>query len=196
MPYVHVCERVRLAPGVCLHDSSSDEFSHGRDDCVAQPPESLHPSGSPMIHSTNRGFRIPPGTISESCPRLCPGREDPLWSVALGVGNIGRSICSPASRDHEETISSVRGASCSRWYAIPFRIEPALGQVSKNGSEPPPSEGGHVFHQDPSGLKLANEPPEFTPEARLRAREPRAFPGVAEVLARFTGSHRRSDRSG
>lgn len=64
---------------------------------------SVHPSGKPIIHSTNRGWRLPPFSGLDDPPRItsgklgaCPlarrasGSDAPLESPSLasGVGNF------------------------------------------------------------------------------------------------------------
>ena len=43
-----------------LNYCSPDDFDDLRDDRVAKAPQSVHPSGNPMSHSTHVGFNAPP----------------------------------------------------------------------------------------------------------------------------------------
>jgi hypothetical protein len=94
------------------------------------------------------------------------------YGVALGVGN------------QEEPITSVMGAKGCRWDAVPFRIEPARGQVPENSLNPPNKESCHVLHEDVAGSKLANEPEVFSPETGALSVEASALAGKADVLTR------------
>jgi hypothetical protein len=49
-----------------------------------------------------------------------------------------------------EPVPSVRGAKGRSWYAIPFRVIPALGQVADHLTKSSSKESCHVFHNDVS----------------------------------------------
>jgi len=57
-----------------------------------------------------------------------PAVRDPIESIAVAVGQ------------DEDAGASVRGANVARSQHAPFRIEPEVGQVPKNSSEPASSE--------------------------------------------------------
>jgi hypothetical protein len=78
----------------------------------------------------------------------------------------------------------MRGTNGGRRNAIPFRIEPARGQVSENSSNPPAKQSCDVFHENESGSYLANDPSEFGPQSASFAVNTCALPRVTNVLAR------------
>lgn len=95
----------------------------------------------------------------------------PPYSVADGVGN------------HEESITSVRGANGGCWDAIPACIEPHLGQIPEYTVESSASERGNVLHEDVARSKLANDACKFSPEPRLFPFfDPFAFAGERDIL--------------
>ena len=72
-------------------DGVADELGDLGDDRVPATLETVHSRGNPMSHSTHVGFNCPPAGItpiagSVSCPRRCPGFEEPFQSFAEGVG--------------------------------------------------------------------------------------------------------------
>lgn len=77
----------------------------------------------------------------------------------------------------------MRGADGCRWYAVPFRIEPARGQVPEYPVKSSRKESCDVLHKDASGSKVANGEGEVDPEAATASfndAAPKA--GEAEVL--------------
>jgi hypothetical protein len=72
--------------------------------------------------------------------------------------------------------------------AMPFRIEPERGQVSKNSSEPPRKEPWSVLHDNDTGSNFANETGALGPKARAFASKARALSGETDILARETGA--------
>jgi len=58
------------------------------------------------------------------------------YRAAVGVGN------------NDETVPLVTGADGGSWYAVPFSIVPARGQIAENGVEPEASVSGHVLQDD------------------------------------------------
>jgi hypothetical protein len=64
-----------------------------------------------------------------------------------------------------DAVASVSGAKGGSWYAMPLRIIPERGQVSENAVQPSTKESCDVFHDDISGLKLANKTGKFRPQA-------------------------------
>ena len=105
--------RIRLPVGGLIlvlntrprHNRPPDHFDDLRDDRVAEAPQSVHPSGNPMSHSTHVGFSCPvlPGSITTPfklpCDTSCvcdllPNIPDPLWHTAVGVGHITAATAS------------------------------------------------------------------------------------------------------
>jgi len=72
------------------HNQLAEEGRDLRDDRVAQPSQTVHPSGYPMSHSTHVGFSAPP-TAALSGSEL---RENwlgpPLFEASCVVG-VGHS---------------------------------------------------------------------------------------------------------
>ena len=141
------------------HDLPSEPFRDLRDDGVTEPSKAVHPMGYPMSHSTQFGFKAPPTTVLSSQPPQLPPRVIregfPLFLLSdrLGVGH------------KPDPISPVRGTKGTRRQTIPFRIVPALGQVSENTSHVRVSkQTWNVLHEDVSGSKCANGSDVFTPE--------------------------------
>jgi hypothetical protein len=58
----------------------------------------------------------------------------------------------------------VRGANGGSWYAIPFRVIPARGQITEDISKSGTKETWDVFQQCNPRSKNANESPEFGPQ--------------------------------
>jgi hypothetical protein len=69
-----------------------------------------------------------------------------LLSCVSGVGHV--AWCS----DNENAVAQVRGANGTSWYAIPFRVIPARGQITDDVSESGSKEAWDVFQHDCSGL--------------------------------------------
>ena len=92
-----------------------------------------------------------------------------LSSFATGVGH------------NEDAIANVRRANGGSGNAIPFRVIPALGQLSENGSEfsGVSQEPCNVLHEDVARSHLANEPSEFRPEPSVIC-VTESFPGDAD----------------
>jgi hypothetical protein len=65
----------------------------------------------------------------------------------------------------------------------PFRIEPHLGQVPENSSKPSNSEERGVFHPDPLGSNLANDPGKLAPKPGMLSIDPGSLAGAADVRA-------------
>lgn len=106
-------------------------------------------------------------------------------SVAVGVGKYPHSI------------SPVRGANGTCWNTIPFRIVPALGQVSKYTSHVRVrQETWDVLHEDEAGSKMANGSDVFRPQAGSCAVNPCTFSGKTEVLTGEAPAQKIDSRNG
>jgi hypothetical protein len=92
--------------------------------------------------------------------------------MQLGVGH------------NPDSFSSVRGANGGSSQHSPLSIKPQRGQVSKDCSKSSNSEHWAVFHKDPFGSSLANDPRHFSPHPRAFAVESCAFSCCRYVLAR------------
>jgi hypothetical protein len=108
-----------------------------------------------------------------------------------------RSIASSATGvcQNPDSFAQMGSAGIGRRYDSPFRIEPHLGQVSKNSSESPRSEHWAVFHFDSLGSNFANDPRHFDPEAASLAVEPVASSSGTDVLTGKPASHNVSNSS-
>src|SRR5690606_41646964 len=87
-------------------------------------------------------------------------RRSSMGSFAVGVGN------------NPDAVSLVRGANGASRYAVPFRVIPALGQVSENSSEPQGKVPWDVLQEDVAGSYVANDSEDFGPKMPLVALAP------------------------
>ena len=94
-------------------------------------------------------------------------------------------------RDDEDSLSSVGGAHIGCTKSRPLRIVPERGKVSENSLHPPNKERCHIFNDDESRSKNANDPCELAPESAPLSLDAHALSGVTDVLARVTGTLRR-----
>src|SRR3546814_11222063 len=92
-------------------------------------------------------------------------------ALAAGVGN------------NPDTISRVRSANAGSEDTMPFRIVPERCEAMEDDVQTASAEGGHIFNDDPFGLKLADEAEIHKPQARRGPRE-----GGPEPLAASTPS--------
>jgi hypothetical protein len=107
------------------------------------------------------------------------------YTVAAGVGYS--NWCAEVPRNDEDPVPTVRRADrCSR-YDIPLRIEPELGQVSENLSEPERKVTSHVLQQHPSRSQNTNGGCKMGPKMSLIVRA-LPSPGVGERLARVAAA--------
>jgi hypothetical protein len=60
-------------PGIQLPDHPADDLGALRDDRVAEGPQSVHPAGNPISHSTHVGFSGPEVTSLRSMEPSRPG---------------------------------------------------------------------------------------------------------------------------
>ena len=103
-------------------------------------------------------------------------------TLASGVGQSPSPV-STLIRDEPEPITDMRGTEGDSRYAIPLRVIPARGQVSKHSSESSMSESWNVLHEHVSGSKLTNDPSELGPKTRAGSGDPGTLAGETEVLA-------------
>ena len=66
--------------------------------------------------------------------------------------------------NNPDAVSLVRGADGASWYAVPFRVIPALGQVAENSSEPQGKVPWDVLQERVSWSYVANDAEGFGPE--------------------------------
>ena len=87
----------------------------------------------------------------------------------------------------------MRGADGLRWDAVPLRIEPALGQLSENGTEPPASlsrkESWNVLQEHVSWSNQANDSHELEEQPGSTGVDSGLLSGVAEILAWESSEH-------
>ena len=90
--------------------------------------------------------------------------------------------------NNPDAIPLVRGADGGRWYAVPFRIVPARGQLPENAVEPSSKQSCDVLHDDDARSNLAND-------ARVLKKKSASLPIKAgssacdaDVLARKTSA--------
>lgn len=97
-------------------------------------------------------------------------RRSSAGSLAVGVGQ------------DKDPVSAVRGANGCSWHAIPFRVIPALGQVSENSSEPQGKVPWDVLQERVSWSYCANDSEDFGPKMTLVVFAA-SLSGVTERLA-------------
>ena len=159
-----------------MDDRAADQLRDLRDDRVSEGPKSVHPSGNPMSHSTHVGFKEPlpvcdliaSGKLSGKRPANRRARDSvDIFSPsdASGVGQRRTAVASPSPEvglaplrlwfpltvgvgHNPDAVASVRGANGTSWYAVPFRVIPARGQVSKNTAQPSTKQRCDVLHED------------------------------------------------
>jgi hypothetical protein len=118
------------------------------------------------------------------------GLSPSFWSAALGVGHWRIAsvrvvplcitpvvvVCLPADAlsrvlavgQNEDPLSSVGRTNVGRSKTHPLRIEPEIGQTSKESSNPiPGNEASDVLHEDEARSHLANDPQELVDEVSL-----------------------------
>tara|TARA_B100000929_G_scaffold271237_2_gene241980 strand:- start:7099 stop:7848 length:750 start_codon:yes stop_codon:yes gene_type:complete len=125
----------------------------------------------------------------------------PLLIEATGVGHFFTAVANPSPLllltplrlwfphtvgvgHNPDSLSPVRGAQVICSQHSPLRIEPQLGQVSENSSEPARSESWAVFHEDEAGSYFANDPSHLAPQAGSLAIEAGASASNGYVLTR------------
>lgn len=129
---------------VCGHDCPPYDFRDLRDDGVSDAVNSVHPVGRPIIHSSKLAQRHFPISV----PRR--GLLDPPHSSKRPILWFRPPFTPDGVGNDEHPVPTVWGTNGARRYAIPFRVAPALGQVSENSSHSPSKQRCHVLH-DPDG---------------------------------------------
>jgi hypothetical protein len=120
-------------------------------------------------------------------------------SAAIGVGRSSSLNHEPASLlridgaswfafavgvcNKPEPVAAVRGAKGRSGKAVPLRVIPERGQVSKHSPESSSKESCDVLHDDVAGSKLANESRILCPKTRTVSVDPGSLSGEADVLA-------------
>jgi len=97
----------------------------------------------------------------------------------LAVGLVHLS----GGRKDKQAITKDSGTNGCRWYAVPVRIVPALGQVSEYDINPPNKQCCDVFHEHESGSYFANQSAHLSPESTSLASDALSLSGIANVLA-------------
>jgi hypothetical protein len=89
---------------------------------------------------------------------IVSGFTAPFQSLLAGVGN------------NPDSLTAMGSANAGSWYAMPFRIEPDLGQITEYSPEPSSiissKEIWDVFHDCVSGSNFANKTGKLAPESR------------------------------
>jgi hypothetical protein len=109
-------------------------------------------------------------------PRANAAKSGPA-SEAFGVGH------------NPDPFAEMRSAGVGCTEHSPSSIEPHLGQVSENSSEPPRSEHWRVFHEREPWSYFTNDAGHFHPKAGLIAFDSCAAAGSADVLAGESSRH-------
>ena len=159
------------------------------DDCIAKDTQSVQPSGNPIIHSTNAGFRrVPSPWLSHAksvsvvplfdaqSSVLAVARRDPLESIAVGVGSKGEEPLSPVRSANALCRSQCcRNAEAHRVKLFGDDIEPVSQMV------------GDVLDEDERRSTLAHDPCDLGPEvSRIVSSESKPHRG--ERLTRVSRS--------
>lgn len=143
---------------------------------------------------------------SRVVPPVCPGVGfhatcAPLCTVGVGhdsanssgFGTVFRANLSVRALklfvgvpkcENEDPLSLVRRPHIERSEAVPFRIEPEIGQVSENNVESSGNKGANVLHEDEARTHLGNDASHLAPEAGALAHDSDSLPCIADVLAR------------
>jgi len=107
-----------------------------------------YPAAPPAFESPTVGVGHFCSAASESCPRRCPGRLDPLWSVALGVGHCLQATVSgtpaPLPLTPFALSRSARARKLSGLSPSFVRLAVGVGQLPKD-EEPLPAVRGADF---------------------------------------------------
>jgi hypothetical protein len=118
----------------------------------------------------------------------CRAWFSPFASLADGVGNTAVRL--PAPCEAEPPFPVMRGTHIGRSKAQPFRIVPALGQVSENVPDSCPSvamrspDSGHVLQDNDCGFHVANRPEDEIPDLAVLSESPGPLPGETVIDAR------------
>lgn len=108
----------------------------------------------------------------------------PALLIADGLRRGSFIACeATAVGNNEKPVAKVGGTKGGCWYAIPFRIVPALGQVPENGVESLVSVGDNVFQEDESRSNMANDSCDLRPKMPW-VRFAKMLASFAERLAR------------
>jgi hypothetical protein len=154
-----LAQRSTNPPAFLLYAESSGEepvsdCNHERHLPVAKGTKALALVGHPMSHSTQTGLSFggvgrpladderprPRSSRTASvneipqCALLVSVFRLPLASASPFVG-VGQSRRGRVGGEYPNTVATVIGSNVGRSQHEPFRIEPALGQVSENGAE-------------------------------------------------------------
>lgn len=140
----------------------------------------VHVCGKPIMPSTHEGqvslakcafkltcLPIRSRLLSEGFDKFPLSRK----SLARGVGN------------KPQPITEMWGTNGCRWYALPFRIKPDLGQRPKDGGKPT-QQVWAVFHDDEAGSYFANEARILEPKPAALTLKSCTAAGRRKVLAR------------
>src|SRR3546814_13108919 len=120
--------------------------------------------GSPALY----GKVAKLGEFRRSCEGEGVAPEDSARkSRAAGVGN------------NPDTISRVRSANAGSEDTMPLRIIPERCEAMEDDVQSASAEGGHIFNDDPFGLKPADEAEILKPQARAGPREGEPEPSAA-----------------
>jgi hypothetical protein len=74
--------------------------------------------------------------------------------------------------DEPETVTSMRGTNGRSLNAVPFRVIPALGQISENSSKPSSQQVCDVLHDNVARSQLANDSRHLEPKTGLLSIKP------------------------
>jgi hypothetical protein len=101
---------------------------------------------------------------------------------------FARSVVSPVSIvagvGHDpDSVASVRRTNGARWYAMPLRVIPDLGQGPENNVQPSTKQRCHVLQDDDAGSNHASGSNHFPEESRTGSGKSGACTGKGDVLA-------------
>lgn len=181
-------------------DRVADELGDLGDYGVSEGTEPVQPVGNPIRYSTKTagGYAIPNRCAHQSLKFIPPpsirsrrSRPAPFPSQATGRGRRG---------NEPHSFANEMGTNAGRWNTLPFRIEPDLGQVSKNAAEPAPwlfcgatKQVCDVLHADELGSKVASKSDDLAPQAATCAANACLAASNRDILA---GETARDDVNG
>lgn len=140
-----------------------------RDHSISKGSKAVHPIGSPISHSTNRGFK----TSRESPAGAWRERLPPCVEVMSGASPLPSWACGVAQRGQDkDSASKVWGSDSCGAEKVPFRIEPRVGQAPENVSKPGNKQAWDVFQEDDGGSHFANDAHDFWEDPAVVFRSP------------------------
>ena len=198
-----------MSCGHRLKDGATDKLGDLRDYGVSASGKAVCPIGNPISHSGRIGLIQPStrygthlGSHLRSKLILQPlGRVSPRdFRCIVSIENGAKPLDLFGVGHKPNPVAQMWSADSCRWYAVPLRIIPDLGQVSENSTKPSArsfagatKKTSDVLHDDELRSYLANEADDFAPEAGPLTVKSRTPTSDGYVLA---GKSARNDVNG